>query len=139
MAEAVFAFSATVPAGTPRAQPQVTKLAMPSRTVRRVEVVIPPGPRGEVGFMFTSGGVQMIPENPGAFFVTDNEKIGWDLEAQIDSGAWELSAYNTGALDHTLYVRFLTDPVRPAAASASAILAATGFPAPIDPSLISGG
>ncbi len=110
MAVEVKSFQVLIPAGTLQSAPQVTSLAMPSRVVNRIEVKVPPGPRGEVGFAFTSGGQQMIPVDLNTFIVTDSEEISWDLEDQIDSGAWQLSAYNTGNFPHTLYIRFLITP-----------------------------
>ena len=119
MAVEVRRFAVTVPAGTLQANPQVTSLAMPARIVRRVEIKVPPGPHGLVGFQLTSGGVPMIPINPGQFLTPDGETIGWDLDGFIDSGAWQITAYNTGAFNHTLELRFLCDPTATAAAAAS--------------------
>lgn len=110
MAAELYRFSVTIPAGTAIATPQVTPLTMPSRIVSRVVVRVPPGPRGTVGFAFSSGGVQMIPNNEGAWVVADDEKISWDLAGQIDTGAWQLTAYNLGAFNHTLEIRFECDP-----------------------------
>lgn len=110
MAREVYRFSVTVPAGSPQSAPQVTALPLPARIVRRVEIDVPPGPHGLVGFQLASGGSQIVPINAGAFVAVDNAHLSWDLENQIDSGAWQLIAYNTGAFPHTLEVRFLVDP-----------------------------
>lgn len=110
MAAEVQRFAVTVPAGTLKSAALAFNLAMPPRIVDEIEVVVPPGPRGEVGFQLASGGVQIVPATAGQFFVTDSEVIHWPLEAQIDSGAWQLIAYNTGQFNHTLEVRFLVRP-----------------------------
>lgn len=107
MAREVYRFAVTVPHGTPAAAPQVTNLALPPREVQRVEVKVPPGPHGLVGFQLGSGGVQMAPINAGQFVTADDEVLSWDLEGQITSGAWQLIAYNLGAFDHTLEVRLM--------------------------------
>ena len=107
MAREVQRFSVTIPAGTLKTAPVQINLAMPARIVEEVEIVVPPGPRGEVGFQLGTSGSQIIPITPGQFVVTDNEVIHWPLEGQIDSGAWQMIAYNTGAFNHTLAVRFL--------------------------------
>jgi hypothetical protein len=126
MAREVQRFTVTVPAGTPRAGALAFPLPMPPRIVDEVEILVPPGPRGEVGFQLSSGGVQIIPATAGAFEVTDNEVIHWPLEGQIDSGAWQMIAYNTGAFNHLLQVRFLVRLVPSASAPA-------GFqPLPVD-------
>ena len=115
MAREVYRFAVAVPAGTAKTSPASIACPMPPRQVTRVEVKVPPGPHGLVGFQLASGGVPMIPLPAGAFVVTDDEELGWDLEGQIDSGAWQVLAYNTGSFDHTLEVRFLCDLVVPAA------------------------
>lgn len=112
MAREVRRFSVTIPAGTLQAAPQVSPLTMPDRVVRRVVVVVPPGPRGLVGFQLTHAGSQMIPVNSGQFVVADDERIEWDTEGYIDTGAWQMTAYNTGSFPHTLEVRFEVDLIQ---------------------------
>lgn len=113
MAREVRSFEVSVPAGTPKAAPQVTSLAMPARVVRSVRVRVPPGPGGTVGWALGSAGVRVLPWGPDQWIVADDEAIEWPLEGQISSGAWQLHAYNTGIYAHTLYATFLLDPVAP--------------------------
>jgi len=105
----VRSFQVLVPAGTPQAAPQQTALTMPAREVQSIEILVPPGPRGQLGFALSSGGNTVIPEQLGEWIVTDDEKITWELQNQIDSGGWELTAYNTGDYAHTVYIRFLVN------------------------------
>lgn len=107
MAREIYEFPVTIPAGTPQAAPQKTDLTMPTRVVDTIEVLVPPGPRGEVGFQLASKGVAFIPRNTQNYIVTDDERIEWPVEGMMDSGAWQLIAYNTGQFAHTVYVRFL--------------------------------
>ena len=107
MAQEIYEFQVSTPAGTQQAAPQVTELPMPPRLVNQVEIRIPPGPRGELGFALGAAGMPVIPRAAGTFVVTDDERIVWPLEGQIDSGAWECFTYNTGAFPHTVYLRFL--------------------------------
>jgi hypothetical protein len=110
-------FAVTIPAGTLQSAPQKTALAMPPRTVERIEITVPPGPRGVVGFQLAMSGAQVLPITPGAFVVTDDEHISWDLTDQNTSGAWQMIAYNTGTFPHTIEIRFLTSlPLDPSAA-----------------------
>lgn len=109
MVAEVRAFSVTVAAQTPIATPQVTALTMPARIVRSVRVRIPPGPLGSVGWALGAAGVAVLPYNAGAWIIGDDEVIDWTLEGQIDSGAWQLIAYNTGLQAHTLQVIFGLD------------------------------
>lgn len=106
MASEVYEFVVTVTAGTAKTATAKTPMGMPARVVERIEVRIPPGPRGEVGFQLGSGGLQIVPLNAGTFIVADDERLSFDLTDQLTSGAWQLIAYNTGVFDHTLYVRF---------------------------------
>lgn len=111
MARLVRTFQVLVPAGTPVATPQLTSLAMPSRLVRALRIRVPPGPAGSVGFALVSGGQQMIPEAKDSYLVMDDEAVEWPLEGQLETGAWQLRAYNIGRWDHTLYLTFLLDPL----------------------------
>ena len=120
MAQEVQKFAVTIPAGTKVTAPLTFNLTMPPRVVAEVEIVVPPGPRGEVGFQLGLAGQQLIPYTAGQFFVTDDEIIHWPVEGMPDSGAWQMIAYNTGTFNHTIEVRFLVDlhdlraPVEPA-------------------------
>lgn len=109
MAREVYRFSVTVPHGTLQSAPQVTQLPMPVREVRSVEVTVPPGPHGLVGFQFTSGSGLVLPVNAGQFIVMDGRTRRWDLNDYMTSGAWALTAYNTGTNDHTLEIAFECD------------------------------
>jgi hypothetical protein len=126
MAALIYRFSVTIPAGTPIATPQTTPFGLPLRIVTGVEVLIPPGPRGNVGWKITSDGLQVIPINAGSWFTADGEKAAWDLHDQPTNTHWECTAYNTGTFPHTLEFRFLTEVPQ-------LVVARLGFqPLPID-------
>jgi hypothetical protein len=139
MALEVHKFAVTVPAGTTQAAPQVTQLAMPPREVVAVRVVVPPGPRGQVGFSLGSSGNPIIPYEPAAWIVADNEAIDWPLEGQITSGAWELRAYNLGKYAHTLEFRFETNlPGEPAVPPPPVVPGPSPPPPPEVPAVLTG-
>lgn len=123
MAREVRRFSVTIPANTPKSAGFTRDLSFPARVVRKLEVLVPPGPRGEVGFAIGAAGQAIIPFNAGAFIVTNDELVPWELTDYHDSGSWTFFGYNTGRYPHTLEVRFEVD----LATSASAIAQ------PIDP------
>ncbi len=100
------AFDCLIPAGTAKTAPVAVSLAMPPRIVDRIEVRVPPGSNGAVGFALGSGAQPVLPYNPGAFVVVDDDHFDWPVTGQISSGAWQLIGYNTGQYDHTVYVRF---------------------------------
>lgn len=104
-------FSVTIPAGTLQSAPLRQSITMPPRIVDTLQVIIPPGPSGLMGFAITMGGVNVLPIQPGTFIVTDNEKITWPLTGLPDSGAWQLTGYNTGVFDHTVYLRWLVNQI----------------------------
>lgn len=131
MAAEVRNFAVTIPAGTLVSAPATIALTMPPRIVLGVNVRVPPGPRGEVGWALAAAGVAVLPWNAGAWIVTDDESIDWPLSQQIDSGAWQLIAYNTGVFPHTLYVTFMLDLPQSAGGLFAGVL-------PISPASIAG-
>ena len=107
MSREVRAFTCVVPAGTAIAVPATFDLSFPPRQVDTIEIVVPPGPSGFVGFAIQNSNVTVIPYGSDEFLVMANEKVSWPLDGYINSGAWNLLAYNTGTADHSIYVRFL--------------------------------
>ena len=115
MAVEIRAFAVTVEPGSSSSAPVSFDVSFPPRVVRRVEVVVPDGPRGNVGFQVGAGGSGLLFPANGGFFITNNETVIWDLETGITSGSWQVIAYNAGQYSHTLFFRFLLDPVPSAA------------------------
>lgn len=112
MATSVTALSATVPAGTQIASPFVASLTINTNTVDKIRWRVPPGPRGNLGWYLSMGGVQVLPDDKGAYVVADDEYDDWEIVGLPDSGAWQLTGYNTGTYDHTVYLYFFTTPVQ---------------------------
>lgn len=107
----VFSFTVTCPAGTAKAAAILTNLTIPIREVREIEVRVPNGPNGEMGFALAIAGQNMIPFNPGEYVVTSDEIVQWSLTGYPTSGAWQVRMYNTGNYDHTIQIRFYVDLV----------------------------
>jgi hypothetical protein len=91
---------------------------MPARTVKAIRVRVPPGPRGEVGFAIGSAGVPIYPSAAGTWVIADDEIVEWPLVGAIDSGAWQLIAYNTGTYAHTLHISYVVQVVGAVAGTA---------------------
>lgn len=107
----VRAFAVTIPAGTPEASPVTQDIFFPVREVTAVSWKVPPGPSGLMGWRLTmSGGNPVVPA-AGGWIVADGQADTWPLQDLPDSGAWEVTGYNTGAYDHTVYLTFLLDLV----------------------------
>lgn len=109
MATRIEAPALVVPAGTPIATP-VSQLLYANRAdMQEIEILIPPGPSGLVGFSFWHSSEQVIPAIRGTWIVTDDETIRWPLSGYSVQPAWQILAYNLDVYPHTLYVRVLLD------------------------------
>lgn len=109
MTQEVREFPVTVPAGTAAGNPLVTDISFPDRVVVAVSWRVPPGPSGLMGWALTSAGARVIPIQPGAWIVADNQADTWPLDGYLDSGNWQVTAYNEGTYDHTVYLTFQLD------------------------------
>lgn len=107
MSQLLGAFAPTIPAGTPIAAPVLINMPIVVGTVDTIEIRIPPGPNGVMGFALAAAGQPIIPFNAAAWIIGNDDRLSWSLTDQIESGAWQLRGYNTGIYDHTVYVRFL--------------------------------
>ena len=112
MAREIRSYTVTVPPGTTAAAPYELDCSFPPRQVDAVEIIVPPGPNGVLGFHLANSGVIVIPYASDRWIIAADEKIIWPLDGQIDSGSWQVFAYNTGTLSHTFYVRFLLSLVQ---------------------------
>jgi hypothetical protein len=113
MADEIRQNTVTVPAGTPDTAPLTVAMAMPPRRVEALQVVVPAGPSGLVGFAILVGGVRVIPYSSDLWIITSGENITWPLENYPDAGSWSVQAYNTGTVDHSIYFRWLVKYVTP--------------------------
>ena len=111
MAQFVLARSVTIPAGTAIASPVSADISFPEYEVEAVQIVIPPGPNGNVGFRLANANTQIIPYGSNDWIIGNDEAPVWALQRQITSGSWQVFGYNTGIYNHTLYFRFFVNPV----------------------------
>lgn len=111
MSQEIRAYTVTVPAGTTIADNWSESITFPPEVVDTVEIRIPPGPNGNMGFRLGSSGTPVIPYNSDGWVITNDEVISWSLEDYFDSGAWQVFAYNVGTYDHSIYIRFLNSLV----------------------------
>lgn len=121
MADRVEVFDVTVTAGTAKATPQLTTTQFADGYVTDVEVVIPDGCKGLVGFQLAKDGNPIIPNTAGAFITGNDEVIRWPIDNFPFGGKWQLRAYNTGVFDHTLEVRYLIREWQPPSAPAEVL------------------
>lgn len=111
MAQRINAPVVVVPANTPKLTPVAFAFSWPEGIVRTLEIDIPPGPSGLVGFFLTHSGTQVIPEGSGQFIISDNRFFSWPVEQFPTGGKWACVAYNTDVYDHQLQFHFLIDDI----------------------------
>lgn len=109
MAYQIAPFTVTIPAGTTKANPARVATPLGNLVVVGIELTVPSGLNGVVGFRFTSGGNPVIPSDPTRWIIASGEALSWPIAGQLSSGAWEITGYNLGINDHSLYVRYLLD------------------------------
>ena len=114
----VRSFQATIPAGTPVTAPVTIDTSFPAMTVDQVNIKVPPGPSGLMGFRLTMNGEQVIPINLGQWIITDDETLQLPMANLPNSGEWQVQGYNTGIYDLSVYVDFLLSPTGAASAPA---------------------
>lgn len=111
MARQIYEFQFTMVAGLAADTVQTMDMTIPVRTMNAIQITIPPGPSGDMGFAITVSGQPIIPYNDSSWVITDDEKLEWPLNGYPNSGAWGARGYNNGTYDHTIYVRLLVDVV----------------------------
>lgn len=117
MATRIEVVNLTVPAGTAIANPVGQLLFTGRAEIERIEVRVPPGPSGLVGFRFDHSNRQVIPKADGVWIITDDEPISWPLQSYSVQPDWRIKAYNLDVYDHTIEVRVLLIDVAPPAVS----------------------
>jgi hypothetical protein len=106
MARRVLPLTCTITANTAISTPQHFPLQFAPAAVERIDVRIPPGPSGLVGFAINNGGGNFIPEGAGTWVIANDQFIQWPLDDAPDNGTWDIAGYNLDVIDHTLYFFF---------------------------------
>lgn len=113
MAEEIWHYTATIPAGTPAASPVVVDVSFPPRIVLSIDWRVPPGPLGALGWRLSMGKVQVIPTRGDAWIIADGHSGTFRPSAELSSGAWQVTGYNTGTHPHAVYLAFHVDLTTP--------------------------
>ncbi len=110
-------FNLTLQPGGTVAAPVSTPVPLEDCLLRRIEVRVPPGPLGTVGFYVTAAGTPIMPWEANAGYLNLNdETVGFDVNTEIGNGL-VIVAYNVGQYAHTLYFRLIMTPITLAGAS----------------------
>lgn len=144
MADRIEWFTITVPAGTAISAAITFPCEFSQGDVIEIDVLVPAGPSGLVGFYITAGGSQYVPRTTGQFVKPDDIYFTWPMHNAINSGDWGVVAYNTDIYDHTLQFVFQVNELNDAGvtsptalgASSAAIPASVIAPAALPPSIL---
>lgn len=110
MAQQVQQFVATIPAGTLIDAPASIPLDIDNWELESIDLEVPAGPAGLMGFYIANNGVQWIPFLAGTWLVWDDVQASWTLENQPNASGWAVVGYNTGTFDHAVTVRMHVNP-----------------------------
>lgn len=124
MASIIRQFTRSIPANTAQATPVTLGISFPVEQVLSVDLEVPPGPAGLMGFYLAVSGQQLIPFETGEWLVWDDVRASWPLNDYPVTGAWSLVGYNTDIYPHQVVVRFHDQPVA-AATSAAPLVGVT--------------
>ena len=98
--------TATIPANTPKTAPVTVPITLDYFDIESVDLEVPPGPAGLMGFYLARSGQQVIPYESGEFLVWDDRFDSWYLTDQPTGSGWQIVGYNLDVYDHDVVVRF---------------------------------
>lgn len=111
MAYRILPFVATIPAGTLQAAPITIDLDLDNWVIEALDLEVPPGPAGLMGFQVFNNGVAWVPYGGGEWLVWDDVKERYQLTDQPNASGWQVVGYNTGTYNHVVILRFHVNPV----------------------------
>lgn len=106
MATRILQYKVSTPLNVFQANPKITVVQFSPALVTRIEVVIPPGPQGQLGFHIDNGNGQFVPQGAGNWINLDDTTLTWDLIDSPDNGNWQIVTYNSGFYPHSISVFF---------------------------------
>lgn len=109
MATRVHVFTVETAPRTPESSPLTTNLDFPEGRVERIEVLVPPGPSGLLGWAIDHSNQRILPYESAGFIVADGEVIKWDLERFPTGRDWQVVTFNEDLYPHTIYLRVLVE------------------------------
>lgn len=122
MAERVLQYTATIPAGTPQITPVTLDTGFVDWDIESIDLEVPPGPSGTMGFQLANNDLPWIPRTPGQWLVWDDHHETFYPTGYPVAGGWQVIGYNTGAYDHAVIVRFNVNPPTVATAAAAPVV-----------------
>lgn len=110
MAERVLQHTATIPAGTAADNPYTSDCGFTDWDVERIDLEVPPGPAGVMGFYLANNDLPWVPRSAGEWLVWDDQKLTVYPTGYPVGTGWQIIGYNTGAYDHAVICRFHVNP-----------------------------
>jgi hypothetical protein len=111
MATRVEGPAVTIPAGTSQLAPLSAPLSIGESIVRRLDLIVPQGSSGLMGFYLAHSGTQMIPRRNGQYLILDDKFISFDMSGYPTGDKWTLVGYNTDVYDHTVSTIWHVDEI----------------------------
>lgn len=111
MAAEVHQFSATIPAGTAMDDPVSVTLEQANYEIESIDLQVPSGPNGRMGFVLALDDTQWLPFELGEYIIWNDRTENWPLNDQVVNGGWNVVGYNLGQYDHTVTIRFHVNPI----------------------------
>jgi hypothetical protein len=111
MAQQVLQFTVAIPANTTPAAPVTIPLQVDNWDIQQIDLEVPAGASGLMGFAVYNNGVQWLPRTPGAWLIWDDRSQQFPTENQPSGSGWQIVGYNTGFYVHNVTVRFHVTPV----------------------------
>jgi hypothetical protein len=137
MSAEVFQFTATIPPNTPQSAPVTVPLNLGQWDIETIDIEVPPGPAGLMGFYLALSGEPYIPHTTGQWIVWDDVTRSWQVTSQPTSNVWQVVGYNLSVVNpHSVVVRFHVNPVTASTAVPAVVVNITTTPAESEPVVI---
>lgn len=111
MAERVLKHTTTIPAGTPVDDPWTEDLGFDDWVVERIDLIVPPGPWGTMGFYLANNSQPWVPRSAGEWLVFDDHKLEVTPTGYPIGTGWQIVGYNLGRYDHDVIALFHVNPI----------------------------
>lgn len=106
MSDHLYWYSNTIPANTPITALFTAPMVFNAANVENIQVIVPPGPAGSVGWQIQYGGGTFIPLSTGQFIVAEAFTFDFPQNKAPNGGNWTFAAYNNDYVPHLIQVGF---------------------------------
>lgn len=111
MAQRVLQQTVSVPAGTLPSAPFTGNLPFDNWEIEAIDLEVPAGPAGCLGFRLANNGVAWLPHSPGEWLIWDDRTERFPVDGYPTASGWQITAYNLGEYAHNVVARFHVNPI----------------------------